>query len=131
MSEIKLTVVTPEKNVVNVACNFVALPLYDGEIGIGINHSPMIGRVGFGELRFKTDKGVESFYVDGGFVEVLDNNVSVMTGKAVPCESVDPEAAEKIIAEAGAMKANTDDEVALRDRKYKQARGMLKVASKS
>ncbi|MEZ6116189.1 MAG: hypothetical protein R3C28_06410 [Pirellulaceae bacterium] len=30
---------------------FVAVPLYDGELGIGSGHSPMIGQWGFGELR--------------------------------------------------------------------------------
>lgn len=131
MSEIKLTVVTPEKNVIDTVCSFVALPLYDGEIGIGVNHSPLIGRVGFGELRFKTEQGVETFYVDGGFVEALDNNVSVMTGSAVPCDKVDKDVADKILSDASSMKAYSDEEVALRDRKYKQGRGMLKVASKS
>ena len=29
----------------------LALPLYDGEIGIAPGHSPMIGRLGYGEMR--------------------------------------------------------------------------------
>ena len=42
-------VVTPEKTVVDEPAEFVALPLFDGEIGISPRHSPMIGRLGCGD----------------------------------------------------------------------------------
>ena len=45
------SIVTPEQTVLETATNFVALPVFDGEIGIARDHSSMIGRLGFGELR--------------------------------------------------------------------------------
>ena len=39
------TVVTPETTVLDTSAFFVALPLFDGEIGIAPAHSPMIGRL--------------------------------------------------------------------------------------
>ncbi len=46
-------VVTPEQTVLDEPADFVALPLFDGEIGIAPGHSPMIGRLGYGEMRIQ------------------------------------------------------------------------------
>ena len=48
---IQCSVVTPEATLLDAPADFVALPLFDGEIGIGPDHSPFIGRLGYGELR--------------------------------------------------------------------------------
>ena len=44
-------VVTPEATVLDTPADFVALPLFDGECGVAPGHAPMIGRLGYGELR--------------------------------------------------------------------------------
>ena len=44
-------VVTPEATVLDEPADFVALPLYDGEIGIAPGHAPTLGRLGYGEMR--------------------------------------------------------------------------------
>ena len=43
------------------------LPLYDGELGVAPGHTPMIGRLGYGELRIVFEGQTARFYVDGGF----------------------------------------------------------------
>ena len=48
---LQCVVVTPETTVLDTPADFVAMPLYDGQCGIGANHSPLIGRLGYGELR--------------------------------------------------------------------------------
>ena len=78
------TVVTPEQTALETKADFVALPLFDGEIGIAANHSPLIGRLGYGEMRIRTAGQVSHYYVDGGFVQVADNVVSDLTTRAVP-----------------------------------------------
>jgi F0F1-type ATP synthase epsilon subunit len=75
-------VVTPEQTALEQKCDFVALPLYDGEIGIAPGRSPLIGRLGYGEMRIKTGGVTTTYYVDGGFVQVDDNIVSVLTNRA-------------------------------------------------
>ena len=67
------TVVTPEQTALETKADFVALPLFDGEIGILANHSPLIGRLGYGEMRIKSGGQTQVYYVDGGFVQVADN----------------------------------------------------------
>ena len=48
---LRVVVVTPEQTVLDATTDFVALPLYDGELGVAPSHAPMIGRLGYGELR--------------------------------------------------------------------------------
>ena len=47
-------VVTPERTLFDELVDFVALPLYDGELGVLPVRTPLIGRLGYGELRTKT-----------------------------------------------------------------------------
>jgi hypothetical protein len=84
MAQLNCIVVTPEETALDEQADFVALPLYDGEIGISPGHSPLIGRLGFGEMRIRTGGTVQQFYVDGGFVQVNGNVISVLTNRAVP-----------------------------------------------
>jgi F-type H+-transporting ATPase subunit epsilon len=94
MAQLTCVVVTPEETAVEQTADFVALPLYDGEIGIAPGHSPLIGRLGYGELRVRSGKEVTRYYIDGGFVQVADNVVSVLTERAVVADQLDPAAAD-------------------------------------
>jgi F-type H+-transporting ATPase subunit epsilon len=125
---LRCIVVTPEETVLDTSAEFVALPLFDGEVGILPMHSPMIGRLGYGELRIRTAGVVSRFYVDGGFVQVLDNVVSVLTNRALPADQVRADTASELLQSALARKAAGDDEMALRDRLMAQGRGQLRVA---
>jgi F-type H+-transporting ATPase subunit epsilon len=85
---LKCMIVTPERVVLDESVDFVAVPLFDGELGILADHSPMTGRLGYGELR-TTHGGIkQSYYVEGGFVQVRSNVVSVLTPKAVPVKDI-------------------------------------------
>ena len=125
------TVVTPEQTALETKAEFVALPLYDGEIGIAPNHSPLIGRLGYGELRIRRDGEQTRYYVDGGFVQVADNIVSVLTNRALPADELSPAAAAEQLQTALARRAAGSDELAIRERLVSQARGQLRVAQRS
>jgi len=125
---LQCTVVTPERMVQADADLFVALPLYDGEIGIGLDHAPLIGRLGFGEMRLRQGGTVSRYYVDGGFVQVVKNQVTVLTGQAVPAGEVDAAAAQAQLDEARNQRVPTDEQRQVRDRTVAQARGRLHVA---
>ncbi len=93
MAELTCIVVTPEQTVRETPADFVAVTLFDGEIGIGPGHTPLIGRLGYGEMRIRHGNEVERFYVEGGFVEVVDNVVSLLTNRAIPADKIDEQAA--------------------------------------
>src|SRR5882757_4042074 len=92
---LSVIIVTPEATVLDTPCEFVAIPLFDGEAGVAPGRAPLIGRLGYGELRVKHAGQTSHYYVDGGFVQVADNVVSVLTNKAVPAVALDVSAAEQ------------------------------------
>jgi F-type H+-transporting ATPase subunit epsilon len=128
---LQVVVVTPESTVLDTPANFVALPLYDGEIGIAPGHSPLIGRLGYGELRLGSGGGAERYYVDGGFVQVARNVVSVLTPRAVAASALDGKVAAEHLAEARARQAHSAESLAARDRLERQARAQLRVAGRA
>ena len=56
--QLQVVVVTPEKTLLDETVDFVALPLYDGELGVLPGRAPLIGRLGYGELRTKQEETV-------------------------------------------------------------------------
>jgi F-type H+-transporting ATPase subunit epsilon len=125
------TVVTPEQTALETQADFVALPLFDGEIGIAPNHSPLIGRLGYGEMRIKTGNQTQVYYVDGGFVQVADNVVAVLTNRAVPAGRLDTAAAEAQLQAANQRLANTPELFEIRDRQVAQARAQIRTARRA
>jgi len=124
-------VVTPETTVLDTPADFVALPLFDGEAGVAPGRAPLIGRLGYGELRVRTGGNTRRYYVDGGFVQVVDNVVSVLSNRAIPAEKVDSTAAAEQLSAALARPAAGREELAIRDRQVNQARGQLRVAARA
>src|SRR6187200_1301104 len=106
MAELTCTVVTPEQTALETKADFVALPLFDGEIGIAANHSPLIGRLGYGEMRIRSGGQTQVYYVDGGFVQVADNVVAILTNRAVAAKNLDAAAAETQLQSALQRAAN-------------------------
>ena len=128
---ITCTVVTPEQTALETKADFVALPLFDGEIGIAANHSPLIGRLGYGEMRIKSGGQTVAYYVDGGFVQVADNVVAVLTNRALPARNLDAAAAEAQLQSALQQPANSPVLFEIRDRKVAQARAQIRTARRA
>ena len=129
MPEITCVVVTPEETALEQACPFVVVPLYDGELGVAPKHAPLIGRLGFGELRLKrADGGVDRYYVDGGFVQIANNVVSVMTNRAIPAGKLDADDIRQRLASAASMPTDSEERTQARERAIGQARAQLRIA---
>ena len=131
MSKLQIVIVTPETTTLDQEADFVVLPMFDGESGISANHAPMIGRLGPGELRVKDGNNTQSFYVDGGFVQIEDNVVSVLTGASTPSKEIDVAEAKKALDVANELPS---ENAALADVKRKavsQAQAKIRVAEKA
>jgi F-type H+-transporting ATPase subunit epsilon len=74
-----LAVISPERQLFEGAAQFVVVPGHDGEIGILHDHAPLMALLGTGTLRVETPAGSLRFHVSGGFVQVKDNEVSVLS----------------------------------------------------
>ena len=119
--------VTPERTLLDETVDFVALPLYDGELGVLPGRSPLIGRLGYGELRTRTDQTIHRYFVDGGFAQVRDDVVTVLTNRALPADQIDPAAASRELEHAQETRALTDDEFAAKMKAMTRARALLRV----
>ena len=80
---LKVSVISPEAVLFEGETNAVVAPAYDGEIGILPGHAPLMALLGNGKLRLGGGGG-PSFMVSGGFMQVLNNDVRVVTEKASP-----------------------------------------------
>jgi F-type H+-transporting ATPase subunit epsilon len=131
MDPLHCTLVTPERTVVDQPAEFVALPLWDGEIGISPGRAAMIGRVGCGEMRIEHEDQTSRFYVEGGFVEVVGDAVCVLTPRAIPAGDLDEAAIHEQLHAALAQRATTPEQFAARDRAVAQRRAQLRVARRA
>src|SRR4051794_39820536 len=127
---LQCVVVTPERTLFDDLVEFVALPLYDGEVGILPGRTPLIGRLGYGELRTRDAGVTRRYFVDGGFVEVRDDVVTVLTNRAIPAAEVDTAAATRELEQAQALRAATDYEQAEKAKAIARARAQLRVGGK-
>ncbi|MBV8676232.1 MAG: ATP synthase F1 subunit epsilon [Planctomycetaceae bacterium] len=125
---IHCVVVTPERTLFDARVEFVALPLYDGELGVLPGRTPLIGRLGFGELRTRDVTNINRYFIDGGFVQVRDDVVTVLTNRAIPATEIDTAAAATELEQAQARRATTEDEQSEKAKAVARARAQLRVA---
>ena len=132
---LRCVIVTPEATVLDTPARFVALPLFDGQRGVGRGHAPFIGRLGAGEVRITAEAGagdaVRSTFVEGGFVEVGHDAVTVITQRAVPAEKLDAAAARAELEKLAATKAVGDEAIAARFAAQEAARAVVRTAGRS
>jgi F-type H+-transporting ATPase subunit epsilon len=76
-----VSVISPEAVLYEGTTDSVVAPAFDGEVGILTGHAPMMALLGKGVLRLGGGIG-QRFNVDGGFLQVADNVVRVVTEKA-------------------------------------------------
>jgi F-type H+-transporting ATPase subunit epsilon len=127
---LRCVVVTPERAVLDEAADFVALPMYDGELGVEPGRLPLIGRLGYGELRIRRGNAAHRYYVDGGFVQVRADVVTVLTARAVAAGAIKIEAVREALEAAHRPAASpTAQEAQLKDQE--RARAQLRVAAKA
>jgi F-type H+-transporting ATPase subunit epsilon len=124
---LQCVVVTPERAILDERADFVALPLYDGELGVLPGRAPLIGRLGYGELRIRRASTTQRFFVDGGFVQVRDNVVTVLTSRSMKAADIDPVAVKRTLEEA-LLPAGTPEARAERAKTQDRARSQLMVA---
>jgi F-type H+-transporting ATPase subunit epsilon len=126
---LQCVVVTPERAVLDASVEFVALPMYDGELGVLPGRAPLIGRLGYGELRTRRGNETRRFYVDGGFAQVRANVVTVLTPRALPAEEINLEAANRMLQEPAAAVA-TQEAQESRSKNQARARAQLRLAER-
>ena len=131
MAELSLILVTPERTLFDKPVASVRVPLYDGSAGFYPGRAPLVGRLGIGELKLVDAGGAtESYFIDGGFVQVKGSVVSILTNAATPVSELSRKFAATKVSEAHAERARTDQEYSAASRRLEKARKMLALAGK-
>ncbi len=115
-------VVTPERTVLECEAKFVALPAWDGEIGILRNRAPLLCKLGIGSLRVETPTERHLLFVDGGFAEMAENRLTVLTAAARRPEDFDAAEVAAALETARGMAVTDDESFQTRQKALQRAR---------
>lgn len=131
--KLRLQIVTPEKPVLDKEVDFVAIPAYDGEMGILPGHVQYVAKLNYGVLRYKDGGKEESFAVMGGFAEIAHDVVSVFAEDAALEREINVEEEKQKLAQAKASLSNKDADInmELAEIEIKKALLMLKMKRQS
>jgi F-type H+-transporting ATPase subunit epsilon len=89
-----VALVSPERILFSGEADMVVCRTSDGEIAFLTGHAPLVGALGIGTVRIKQADGEEvKAAVHGGFVEVRDNRVSILSDVAELPDQIDVERA--------------------------------------
>jgi F-type H+-transporting ATPase subunit epsilon len=77
-----VSVISPEAVLFEGTTDALVAPAFDGEVGVLTGHAPMVTLLGRGTLRIGRGGGTQRFQVEGGFLQVADNQVRVVTERA-------------------------------------------------
>lgn len=88
---IHVDVVSAEEQIYSGEAEFVVLPGIEGELGVYPRHTPLFTQIRPGAVRIKVaDKAEEEFvFVQGGFLEVQPNRVTVLADTAIRAHDLD------------------------------------------
>lgn len=83
MPTLRCTIITPEQQVFDDQVTYARIPLHDGLAGIMAKHAPLMAELGPDTLRVDlASGGSRSFDIRGGFAQVQDDTLTVLTPEA-------------------------------------------------
>ena len=130
-TELRLVVVTPETTLLDEPVQSLRFPLFDGQIGVLPGRAPVVGRLGYGELKLVGSSGEQHYFIDGGFVQVKGPVVSILTARSMPIAEIDQREAEGRLSTASSQSPTTEVEFEAKARDQERARRLLALAQKS
>jgi F-type H+-transporting ATPase subunit epsilon len=127
MAQMRLDVITAEREVLSDEVDLVVAPGSEGELGILPNHSPLMTTLKEGELTIR--KGGEDTYlaVTGGFLEVMDNVVTVLADACERSEEISEERAQEAMRRAQEMLSSRGADVDLESTLASMRRAQLRI----
>ena len=78
----KVAIISPESTIYEGEADMVVAPAWDGEVGVLRGHAPMLVLLGAGEMRITSGGSEQRFHVAGGFMQVADDVVTVLSESA-------------------------------------------------
>jgi F-type H+-transporting ATPase subunit epsilon len=127
-NKLHCSLITPEAMVFEDDVDFVSIPAHDGEIGLLFNRAPLVCQLGSGRLKIRNGVEEQIWFIDGGFAQVVDNRVTVLTQKALRPADINRAEASQALEQARHMPATDDAAARRRARAETSARARLRMA---
>ncbi len=127
-----ITVVTPEKTILDQEADELIVPTTAGQITILPHHVPLFTQLAEGEIIIKLHGRDEQLVVVGGFLEVNEKSITVLADYAVHGKDISAAKAEeaKQRAERAMKEKKSDIDFATAEAEFRRALLELKVANK-
>ena len=104
-------VITPEEVVFDDEVDMVVARIADGELGVLVDHAPLVSTVEPGAVRISHGDERHIYATSDGFFKVSENLVQVLVEEAVPASEIDVSEAEGRVEEAEReLSAISDDD---------------------
>lgn len=94
MDTFAFEIFSPQGEVFSDSVKEVSVPTDKGEISILPNHISLFTKLSDGEIKIYTSKGEKMIAIVGGFLEVKDNKVTILSDYAVKAENIQVALAE-------------------------------------
>ena len=128
-------VITPEQVLYDGEADLVVARIADGDIGVNVDHAPVVSTVEPREVRIYQDDDRYVFATSDGFFKVSENLVQILVEEAAPPDEIDVDEAENRVEEAEneLSEITEEDEEAERqreeiERREKIAENLVRVA---
>jgi F-type H+-transporting ATPase subunit epsilon len=107
-----LSIVTAEGLLYQGDIEMLVAPSVDGELGILTNHHPLVTKLGPGAMRVvKTDKTEQILFVNGGYLEILNNKATILADAAENIDAIQADQARAAREKAAQMLKHAKDDV--------------------
>jgi F-type H+-transporting ATPase subunit epsilon len=80
----QLEIVTPDRKVYEGPAAGVQVPGIQGSFEVLENHAALVSALGAGTVRVAKSDGTDYYDIDGGVIEVLNNQIVILAESAVP-----------------------------------------------
>ena len=106
--KLKLSVVTPQKQLISEEVDQVNVPGSEGDFGILYDHAPFLTNLRSGQLSYENDGEFTTLVIGGGYLEVTDNRVTILAETGEFVHEIDRERAERARSKAEEKLSNPD-----------------------
>ena len=109
-------VITPEEIVYDGEADLVVARIADGDLGVMVDHAPLVSSVEAGEVRIREGEEQHVYATSDGFFKVSENLVQILVEEAVAPDEIDVDEAENRIEEAERELSEISEDAEDRDR---------------
>ena len=99
MPSFNVSVVTQVKKILEQEAGYLRLRTSEGDLGILPNHAPFVAELSMGKMEIESPNKDrrDIYFLSGGFLEISDNQATVIADEVFPIEEIDVESEQALV----------------------------------